>query len=99
MRKYLVTIVFKPEAKKDEVVKVVKDLVSEEGKVESEEELSLKKLAYEIAGTTEADFYQLAISGPASLIKNITDELRVSDQVLRFLIKSAKADAKKEAGK
>jgi len=88
VRKYLVTIVFKPEAKVAEITKELTDLVGEAGKVEGAEELALKKLAYMVGGSTEASIHQLRVSGPSSVVAEITEALRLNDQVLRFLVKS-----------
>ena len=90
MRKYLVTIVFKPTADQAETLKDVKELVGEYGKVTGEEELALKKLSYEIAGTTEASFYQFKIEAEVALNARLNEMLRISDQVVRFMIKSVK---------
>lgn len=90
MRKYLVTIVFKPEAAQAEVLKDVKELVGEFGKITGEEELTLKKLAYEMAGSTEASFYQLQIEANGELNTKLNEMLRISDEVVRFMIKSVK---------
>lgn len=88
MRKYLVTIVFKPEAKPAEVLAELTTALGETGKLEGQEELPLKKLAYEIAGTQEATVHQFRLSGSTEIAQTVTDTLRINDQVARFLIKS-----------
>lgn len=87
MRKYQVTVVFNPESKIDEATSEIKELITSlGGTVEAEEDMSTKRLAFEIAGNTEGSFYNLRVAGPSELPARLSEALRINDQVIRFLV-------------
>lgn len=98
MRKYLVTIVFKPDADVAAAIKEIKESLTG-GEVTNEEELALKKLAYEIVGSTEARIYQMQVTSSAGITQQLTQDLNVREGVVRFLIKSVKEEPTKEKAK
>jgi small subunit ribosomal protein S6 len=97
MRKYLLVLVFKPEAKTTEVLDEVKQEVdSAGGKILGQEELAQKKLAYAVNGFREGSLQVMTFSGPTDITSRLTEKLRVSEEVLRFLIKLEESPEVKE---
>lgn len=95
-RHYFVTIVFRPEAKTGEVVKSLTEALGEEGKIGSDEELTLKKLAYAISGTLEAPIHKLSVSGSTQAATILSSALRLDPQVLRWMVEGTKEVVKEE---
>jgi small subunit ribosomal protein S6 len=96
MRKYLLTLVLKPESDRKAALDEIKEVLSfVEGKIESEEELATKKLAYEIQKTREGVFLLLRLSGTGELPARLIEVLRISDYPLRFMITSEAAPLKR----
>ncbi len=89
-RHYEVTIVFRPEVKTAEVIKSLTEVLGEEGKIVSDEELTLKKLAYAISGTLEAPIHKLSISGTAQAATTLSASLRLDPQVLRWMVETTR---------
>jgi len=87
MRKYLLTIAYKTDAKRSEVMEELKPILEElHGKIESEEDLPAKRLAYEIQKTRDASFQMITLSGDPELPARLSEALRINDYVLRYLI-------------
>ena len=87
MRKYLLTLVLKADADRKVVLDEIKQVLSEvEGKIEAEEELTNKKLAYEINKTREGVFLLLKLTGTSELPARLSEILRISEHSLRFMI-------------
>jgi ribosomal protein S6 len=99
VRKYLLTIVFRPGAKQDEVAAGIQEVLGEtEGKVQAEEDLPIKRLAYPISGHLDGSFHQMHLSGSSELPRRLTELLRIQDEVIRFLIVAEKEQkVKKES--
>lgn len=88
MRKYLLVLVFKPEARTTEVLTFVKEEVENSGgKILSQDEPTQKKLAFSVDGFREGSVMTASFHGPADITARLTEKLRVSEEVLRFLIK------------
>ena len=89
MRKYLLTIVFRPDLDKTELMGEINTVLTDlDSKIESEEELPVKKLAYEIKKSREGNIVLYHLLGSTELPHRLTEILRISDEVLRFMITS-----------
>lgn len=99
MRKYLLTLVLRPDAdRKAAKAEIEEVLANASGKIESEEELAAKKLAYEIKKAKDGVYLLLRLSGAAELPARLSEVLRVSDHPLRFMI-TAETSQKQETPK
>ena len=87
MRKYLLTLVLRPDADRKAAKAEIEEVLAQvEGKIESEEELAAKKLAYEIKKTRDGVYLLLHLSGTTELPAKLDEVLRISDHPLRFMI-------------
>lgn len=96
--RYELVVLFRPEfeAKMDEPLKVVADLVKANGgDIISEDDWGRKELAYKIAGETHAVYHVYELSLPADAPAKIDATLNITDSVIRHLI--TKIDEKVEA--
>lgn len=89
------TVIFKPDADVSAVLKEIKESLGK-GQVTAEEELPLKKLAYAVAGSFEARLYQLQLTAAPEKVGQLTQELKVRDGVVRFLMTSVPDKIPKE---
>ena len=95
--RYEMVVVFRPalEAKMDEPLKVVSDLIkSNGGEIISEDDWGRKELAYKIAGESHAIYRVYELSLPADAPAKIDSVLNITDEVIRHLI--VKIDEKVE---
>jgi small subunit ribosomal protein S6 len=87
MRKYLLTIVLNPNLDKTELMDDLNKTLSEvDGKIVSQEELPVKKLAYEVKKTREGNFEVFHLTGSTELPARVSEILRISDPVLRYML-------------
>ena len=87
VRKYLLTLVFRLDSNRDEVMGEIKTILTEHGgKIEKEEDLPTKKLAYEIKKERDGNFALLHIIGKPTLVAALTETLRINESLLRYLI-------------
>jgi small subunit ribosomal protein S6 len=56
------------------------------GTVELKQRWGLRKLAFEIAHTADADYHLLQFSGPPTLVETLSYNLKIADGVLRHRI-------------
>lgn len=95
--RYEMVVLFRPEfeAKMDEPLKTVADLVKDNGgEIVSEDDWGRKELAYKIAGETHAVYRVYQLDLPADAPAKIDAVLNITDAVIRHLI--VKVDAKVE---
>ena len=89
MNKYELTVVVYAMTEDDvrtAVIEKVKDLVAKcGGTITAVDEAGKKKLAYEIQKMNEAFYYFFSIDAVAEFPNAIASELRIMDNVLRFL--------------
>ena len=89
MNRYELTVVVNAMVEDDvraAVIEKVKDLIARfGGKFSDIEEWGKKKLAYEIQKMNEAFYYFFSIDAVAEFPNAIASELRIMDNVLRFL--------------
>jgi small subunit ribosomal protein S6 len=74
------------DAKKAEVVSLVKEIISNGGEVVGEDIIGTKKLAYPILKKAEGYYVLLNFKAPADLPKELARRLRILDSVVRFII-------------
>ena len=90
MQRYALILGLKPDLSADKQKKIlakVKDAVADAGgKVEEVESRGLTKLAYPIAGFTEASFTTIFLTIPGKKIKSLQKELKVMKEILRMMI-------------
>lgn len=89
MKNYELLTIFKPSLDSEELDKVV-EKVSEEiksykGSVESVDKMGRKKLAYDVQGYRDGFFANMIISLPAESIVEFKRNLKLNDNVLRFM--------------
>ena len=89
MKNYELLAVFKPSLDSEELDKVV-EKISEEiksytGSVVSVDKMGRKKLAYDVQGCRDGFFANFIISIPAESIVEFKRNLKLNDNVLRFM--------------
>ena len=89
MKNYELLIVFKPSLDSEELDKVV-DKISEEiksykGSISSIDKMGRKKLAYDVQGYRDGYFTNMILSIPAESIVEFKRNLKLNDNVLRFM--------------
>ncbi len=90
MKNYELLTIFKPSLDSEELDKVV-DKISEEvksykGSVSSIDKMGRKKLAYDVQGYRDGYFTNLIISLPAESIVEFKRNLKLNENVLRFML-------------
>jgi len=89
-RKYTLTLAFKPGLSAEEIKKGQKELKEaverNGGKVETQDSLGVKNLAYQVAGSSQASFERLAITLPAEATSDLRGELEKSNRFMRVLL-------------
>ena len=93
MKNYELLTIFKPNLDSEEVDKAIAK-ISEVisgfgGKVESEEKIGRKKLAYDIQNFRDGFFYTAVLSLPADKVAEFRRQLRLNDSIIRtmFILK------------
>lgn len=95
--RYEMVVLFRPEfeAKMDEPLKIIADLVAANGgEIVSEDDWGRKELAYKIAGETHAIYRVYQLELPATAPAKIDATLNITDSVIRHLV--TKVDEKVE---
>ena len=89
MKNYELLTVFKPSLDSEELDKVVERITEEiksyKGSVESIDKMGRKKLAYDVQGYRDGFFTNLIVSLPAESIVEFKRNLKLNDNVLRFM--------------
>ena len=89
MKNYELLAVFKPSLDSEELDKVVEKITDEiksyEGSVESVDKMGRKKLAYDVQGYRDGFFANLIVSIPAQSIVEFKRNLKLNENVLRFM--------------
>ncbi len=89
MKNYELLTVFKPSLDSEELDKVVEKVTEEiksfKGSVESVDKMGRKKLAYDVQGYRDGFFANLIVSLPAESIVEFKRNLKLNDNVLRFM--------------
>lgn len=89
MKNYELLAVFKPSLDQEELDKVVESISEEiksyKGSVASVDKMGRKKLAYDVQGYRDGFFANLIISLPAESIVEFKRNLKLNENVLRFM--------------
>ena len=89
MKNYELLAVLKPSLDQEELDKVVESISEEiksyKGSVESVDKMGRKKLAYDVQGYRDGFFANLIVSVPAESIVEFKRNLKLNDNVLRFM--------------
>lgn len=93
MKQYELLTVYKPNTDAEEVDKLVAKLSSAvealQGKVESVDKMGRKKLAFDVQGYRDGFFTNMIVSLPAESIVEFKKNLKLNDNVLRFMFMEA----------
>ena len=89
MKNYELLTVFKPSLDSEEldkaVEKITEEIKSYKGSVESIDKMGRKKLAYDVQGYRDGYFANIILSVPAESIVEFKRNLKLNDNVLRFM--------------
>ena len=89
MKKYELLAIFKPSLDSDELDKAVdkisSDIKSAKGEVSSVDKMGRKKLAYDLQGYRDGFFTTMIVSLPAEAIVEFKRNLKLNDNILRFM--------------
>ena len=89
MKNYELLTVFKPSLDSEELDKVVEKISEEvksyEGSIVSIDKMGRKKLAYDVQGYRDGYFTNITLSIPAQVIVEFKRNLKLNDNVVRFL--------------
>lgn len=93
MKNYELLTIFKPSLDSDELDKAVdkisSDIKAAKGEVSSIDKMGRKKLAYDLQGYRDGFFTNMIISLPADAIVEFKRNLKLNDNVLRFMFMEA----------
>ena len=89
MKNYELLTIFKPSLDSDELDKAVdkisSDIKAAKGEVSSVDKMGRKKLAYDLQGYRDGFFTTLIVSLPADAIVEFKRNLKLNDNILRFM--------------
>jgi len=88
-REYELVLMLEPgpdEAGRDALAQDVRGRIEGKGTLKHENKWGLRKMAYEIAQRTEADYRWFRFEGPSELLDDLNHNLKIADGVLRFRI-------------
>ena len=89
MKNYELLTVFKPSLDSEELDKVVEKITEEitsyKGSIVSIDKMGRKKLAYDVQGYRDGFFANIIVSLPADSIVEFKRNLKLNDNVLRFM--------------
>jgi small subunit ribosomal protein S6 len=78
---------------RDSLAQEVRQQIEGSGALKHENNWGLRKMAYEIAQRTEADYRWFRFEAPAELLQQLDHNLKIADGVLRFRIFKVDADS------
>lgn len=88
MNKYESIIIINPSVDEEGIKSLIKkftDIINNEGKVESVEELGKKRLAYEIKKNKEGYYTLFNFEAKSELIAELERNYRIEDNVMKFI--------------
>lgn len=89
MNKYESVIIIDPNVAEEGLKKLetkFSEIINNDGKVESVEELGLKKLAYDIKKNSEAFYMVINFEANPGLVAELERIYRITDEVLKFIV-------------
>jgi small subunit ribosomal protein S6 len=81
------------EAGRDALAQDVRGRIEGKGTLKHENKWGLRKMAYEIGKSNEADYRWFRFEAPSELLDELNHNLKIADGVLRFRIFKVDADA------
>ena len=87
MNKYETIFIINPnveDAGVKELIQKFSNIINNDGKVESVEELGKKKLAYEVKKNSEGIYVLINFEAAPTLIKELERVYRITDEVIKF---------------
>jgi len=101
MKNYELLTILKPSLDSEELDKVVdkisSDIKAVKGDVLSVDKMGRKKLAYDLQGYRDGFFANMVVSLPADTIVDFKRNLKLNDNVLRFMFMEASKKAEVNA--
>ena len=89
MKNYELLTIFKPNLDSEEldkaVEKISKDITSLKGEIVSTDKMGRKKIAYDLQGYRDGFFTNMVVTLPAEAIVDFKRNLKLNDNVLRFM--------------
>ena len=88
MNKYESVIIINPSVEEEAnkaIISKYTDIINNEGKVESVEEVGKKKLAYEIKKNQEGYYVIFNFEAKPELISELERNYRIDDEILKFI--------------
>ena len=89
MNKYESIIIINPSLEEQgmkELIKKFEDMINNEGKVESVEEMGKRKLAYEIKKNSEGFYVLYNFEAKPEVIAELERVYRITDGILKFIV-------------
>ncbi len=89
MNKYESVVIINPSVEEQALKSLetkFSDLINSDGKVESVEQLGLKKLAYEINKNKEAYYMVINFEANPNFIAELERIYRITDEVIKFIV-------------
>ncbi len=89
MNKYESIIIINPSLEEQgmkELIKKFEDMINNEGKVESVEEMGKRKLAYEIKKNSEGYYVLYNFEAKPEFIAELERVYRITDGILKFIV-------------
>ena len=89
MNKYESIIIINPSLEEQgmkELIKKFEDMINNEGKVESVEEIGKRKLAYEIKKNSEGYYVLYNFEAKPEFIAELERVYRITDGILKFIV-------------
>ena len=89
MNKYESVIIISPVVEEEGIKSLIKkfsDLINNDGKVESVEEMGKKKLAYEVNKNKEGYYILFNFEAKPELIAELERNYRITDEVIKFIV-------------
>ena len=89
MNKYESIIIINPSLEEQgmkELIKKFEDMINNEGKVESVEEMGKRKLAYEIKKNSEGFYVLYNFEAKPEFIAELERVYRITDGILKFIV-------------
>jgi small subunit ribosomal protein S6 len=89
MNKYETIIILSKEGSKEErdrVLEKIKTYIEENGEITKNEDMGLKKFAYEIRKQKEGYYYLIEFMSIPSNIRELERIYRITDEILKFIV-------------
>ena len=89
MNKYETIFIINPTVEETGIKALIQkfsDLINNDGKVETVEEMGKRKLAYEIKKNSEGIYVLINFEANPALIKELERVYRITDEVIKFIV-------------